>query len=110
MSETNNQTKPELSNKEKIEFMKAMFASLEIDEQAELTQYFHEEVEKGGSKFLGKKMQEVNDKMTDFIAKAYDQTKKGAKFIYDKGNEMFENKEEKESNSPNTSKGSGIWD
>ncbi len=110
MSETNNQTKPELSNEEKIEFMKAMFASLEIDEQAVLAQYFHEEVEKGGAKYLGQKMQEVNDKMNNFIAKAYDQTKKGAKFIYDKGNEMFEKKEETESKSPNTSKGSGIWD
>ncbi len=110
MSETNNQ-KTELSNEEKIEFMKAMFATLDIDEQAVLTQYFHEELEKGGSKLLGQKMQEVNDKMSSFIAKAYDQTKKGAKFIYDKGNEMFESKdEEKESHSSNTSKGSGIWD
>jgi hypothetical protein len=108
MSETNNQ-KIELSNKEKIEFIKAMFTTLEIDEQAELAQHFHEEVERGGAKYLGKKMQEVNDKMTNFIAKAYDQAQKGAKFVYDKTNEAFEKKDE-ESQSPNTSKGSGIWD
>ena len=88
MSETN-QTKTELSNKEKIEFLKAMFSTLDIDEQAVLTQWCHEQVEQGGVAFLGQKMQEVNDKMNNFIAKAYDQTKNGAKFIYDKTNEAF---------------------
>ena len=96
MSETNQQTRPELSNEEKIEFLKAMFSTIEIDEQAEFTQWCHEQVEKGGAKFLGKKIQEVNTKMNDFIAKAYDQATKGAKFIYDKGNEAFESRPEEE--------------
>jgi hypothetical protein len=90
MSEVNQQAKAELSNDEKVEFLKAMFSTLEIDEQAIFTQWCHEQVEKGGAKFLGQKMQEVNDKMNNFIAKAYDQATKGAKFIYDKGNEAFE--------------------
>ena len=63
MSETSNQTNKELSKEEKIEFMKVMFSTLEIDEQAKLAQFFHEEVEKGGLKYLGQKMQDVNDKM-----------------------------------------------
>lgn len=99
MSETN-QTKTELSNKEKVEFLKAMFSTLEIDEQAVFTQWCHEQVEKGGAAFLGQKMQEVNDKMNSFITKAYDQTKNGAKFIYEKTNEAFAPKgDETENNS-----------
>ena len=92
MSTTNQTTKPELSNEEKVEFLKAMFSTLEIDEQAVFAQWCHEQVEQGGIKFLGKKIEETNTKMCDFIAKAYDQTKKGAKFIYEKTNETFETK------------------
>lgn len=88
------ESKQELSNQEKIEFLKAMFSSLEIDEQAVFTQWCHEQVEQGGVKYLGKKMTEVNEKMNAFIAKAYDQTKKGAKFIYEKTNETFDVKTE----------------
>lgn len=89
MSETNQQIKSELSNQEKIEFLRAMFSTLEVDEQAVFTQWCHEQVEKGGAQLLGKKMQEVNDKMNNFIAKAYDQTTRGAKFIYNKTNEAL---------------------
>jgi len=96
MSETNQQTKSELSNQEKVEFLRAMFSTLEIDEQAVFTQWCHEQVEKGGAKLLGQKMQEVNDKMNNFIAKAYDQATKGAKFIYDKTNEALEPRQEDE--------------
>lgn len=112
MSETSNQTNKELSKEEKIEFMKVMFSTLEIDEQAKLAQFFHEEVEKGGLKYLGQKMQEVNDKMGSTIAKMYDQAMKGAKVVYDKTNQVVNSAlrdEEKASQSPNTSKGSGIW-
>ena len=95
MSEqTENKTVNNLSNEEKIEFLKAMFSTLEIDEQAVFTNWCHEEVEKGGAKYLGQKIDEVNGKMNEFIAKAYDQVTKGAKFVYDKGNEMFEKKDE----------------
>jgi len=85
---------PELSNEEKIEFLKSMFSSLEIDEQARFTQWCHEEVEKGGSKYLGKKIEEVNQKMNNFIAKAYDQATKGAKIIYNQTNEAFKPRED----------------
>lgn len=112
MSETSNQTNKELSKEEKIEFMKVMFSTLEIDEQAKLAQFFHEEVEKGGLKYLGQKMQEVNDKMGSTIAKMYDQAIKRVKVVYDKTNQVVNSAlrdEEKASQSPNTSKGSGIW-
>ncbi len=97
MSEANQQTKAELSNQEKVEFLKAMFSTLEIDEQAVFTQWCHEQVEKGGAKLLGQKMQEVNEKMNNFISKAYDQAMKGAKFIYDKTNEALEPQKEDDS-------------
>ncbi|MEK6829867.1 MAG: hypothetical protein AABY15_07140 [Nanoarchaeota archaeon] len=96
MSQTNQQAKPELSNEEKAEFLKAMFSTLEIDEQAIFAQWCHEQVEQGGIKFLGKKIEETNAKMNDFIAKAYDQVSKGAKFVYNKTNEAFETKPENE--------------
>lgn len=112
MSETSNQTNKELSKEEKIEFMKVMFSTLEIDEQAKLAQFLHEEVERGGLKYLGQKMQEVNDKMNSTIAKMYDQAMNGAKVVYNKTNQVINSAlrdEEKASQSPNTSKGAGIW-
>jgi hypothetical protein len=83
-----------LSQEEKVEFLKSMFSTLEVDRKAIFTQWCHEEVEKGVGPLLGQKMQEVNDKMNNFIAKAYDQTTKGAKFIYEKTNEAFEPRED----------------
>lgn len=68
--------------------MKVMFSTLEIDEQVKLAQFFYEEVEKGGLKYFGQKMQEVNDKMNSTIAKMYDQAMKGVKVVYDKTNEV----------------------
>jgi len=96
MSESNTQGKlnEALSQDEKVEFLKAMFSTLEVDKKAIFTQWCHEEVEKGAGALLGQKMQEVNDKMNNFIAKAYDQTTKGAKFIYEKTNEAFEPRDE----------------
>lgn len=96
MSEINIQGKAgeALSQEDKIEFLKSMFSTLEVDKKAIFTQWCHEEIEKGTGVLLGKKMQEVNDKMNNFIAKAYDQTTKGAKFIYEKTNEAFKPIEE----------------
>lgn len=96
MSENKTQGKSleALTKEEKVEFLKTMFSTLEIDAKAEFTQWCHEEIEKGAGALLGKKMQEVNDKMNNFIAKAYDQTTKGAKFIYEKTNEAFEPRDE----------------
>lgn len=83
-----------LTQDEKVEFLKVMFSTLEVDNKAVFTQWCHEEVEKGAGALLGQKMQEASDKMSSFIAKAYDQTTKGAKFIYEKTNEAFEPREE----------------
>ena len=83
-----------LTQEEKVEFLKAMFSTLEVDNKAIFTQWCHEEVEKGAGALLGQKMKEVNDKMNNFIAKAYDQTTKGAKFVYEKTNEVFEPRDE----------------
>jgi hypothetical protein len=113
MSEVNNEAKKELSKEEKIEFIKVMFSTLEIDEQAKLANFFHEEVEKGGLKYLGQKIQDVNDKMNSTIAKMYDQAMNGAKFVYNKTNDVVNSAlrdEKNSSQSDNTSKGSGIWD
>lgn len=88
----------EIKEEDKIEFLKSMFSTLEIDEQAKFTQWCHEEVEKGGAKYLGKKIEEVNQKMNNFIAKAYDQTKKGAKFVYEKSNQVLAKDEDRMKN------------
>ena len=53
----------------------------------------------------------MNDKMNNFIAKAYDSTMKGAKSIYNKTNKAFEStRTEDEDTGKNTSKGSGVFD
>lgn len=88
------QKNTELSSQEKIEFLKSMFSTLAVDEQAVFTQWCHEQVEKGGAQLLGQKMQEVNDKMNKFITRAYEQAKSGAKFVYDNTNQAFASKSE----------------
>jgi len=92
MSENNTQGKPleALTKEEKVEFLKTMFSTLEIDTKAEFAQWCHEEIEKGVGPLLGQKMQEVNDKMNSFIARASDKIGAGAKFVYEKTNEAFE--------------------
>jgi hypothetical protein len=94
MSENNTEQKQALSEEEKIEFLKTMFSTLDIDQKMIFTQWCHEECEKGGTELVGRKFQEVNDKFNGFIAKVSDNISKGAKFIYEKGNEAFETREE----------------
>jgi len=79
-----------MSQEERVEFLKTIFSTLEVDAKAVFTQWCHEEIEKGAGELLGQKMQEVNDKFTAFVAKASDQVNKGAKFVYEKTNEAFE--------------------
>lgn len=90
-----------LTNKEKIELLKFTFSTLEIDEQAVFAQWCHEEVEKGGVKFLGKKMQETNEKMSSFISKAYDEVIRGSKTLYNKTNETFSSIDSSKDNKSN---------
>jgi hypothetical protein len=83
-----------LSQDEKIEFLKTIFSTLEVDYKAVFTQWCHEELERGAGELLGHKMQKVNDKFTAFVAKASDQVNKGVEFVCKKTNEAFEPKEE----------------
>lgn len=91
---TQENAKEAMSQEEKVEFLKTIFSTLEVDSKAVFTQWCHEEIERGAGELLGQKMQEVNDKFTAFVAKASDQVNKGAKFIYEKTNEAFEPREE----------------
>lgn len=106
MEENNEQ----LPLKERIEFLKAMFSTLEIDEQAKFAEWCHEEVKSGGAKYLGKKIDEVNKKMNSFIAKAYDQTTKGAKFIYENTNEAFKNVKSQNNSMPKSDGSPSFFD
>lgn len=100
-----------LSQEEKVEFLKAMFSTLEVDKKAVFTQWCHEEVEKGASELLGEKMTKMNEQMNSFVAKAYDKVVKTGTEVYDRTNEAFKfaNEEEIEK-SPNSSESKGIWD
>ena len=103
--EENTKEKEALSQDEKIEFLKNMFSTLEVDKKAVFTQWCHEEVEKGAGALLGQKLQDVNDKMNSFIARASDQIGKGAKFAYDNTNKLFEADETPKKEIKKTSKG-----
>lgn len=96
MSENTTQgnTQESMTQEERVEFLKTIFETLEVDQKAIFTQWCHEEIEKGAGELLGQKMQEVNDKFNAFVAKASDQVSKGAKFVYEKTNEAFEVRDE----------------
>ena len=94
MEENNTAPKEALSKEEKVEFLKTLFSTLDIDEKMIFTQWCHEECEKGGSELVGRKFQEVNEKFNSFIAKVSDNVSKGAKFIYEETNKAFEVKNE----------------
>ena len=108
---TKNENVETLNQEEKIEILKAMFATLKIDKKAIFTQWCHEEVEKGASELLGEKMTKMNEQVNSFVAKAYDKIVKTGTKVFDRTNEAFKFANEKEiDNSPNSSEGKGIWD
>lgn len=119
MSETNNTSENQRPNfdaftqEEKISFLKTMFNTLEIDNKAIFANWCHEEVEKGASELLGEKMNEMNEKLNKFVAKAYDKVVETGSKIYHGTNTFVEEalrKDEEETKSENTSEGSGIFD
>jgi len=105
MSDNNTENKQALSKEEKIEFLKTMFSTLEIDQKAIFTQWCHEQVELGAPALVGQKLQEASDKFNSFIAKVSDNISKGAKFIYEEGNKAFETKDEDVVKNNNIDKG-----
>jgi len=103
----------EVSQEEKIEMAKIIFASLEIDNKAKFAQWCHEEVEKGGVEFLGQKMQQMNDDFTRVVSKIHKQVVETGTKLYNGTNEMVQSAlkdDEEENKSENTSEGSGIFD
>jgi hypothetical protein len=110
-TETQSNNAEALSQEEKIEILKAMFSTLEVDNKAIFTQWCHEMVEKGASELLGEKMTKMNEQVNSFVAKAYDKVVKSGKEIYDRTNEAFKFASEEEiDESPNSSDNAGIWD
>lgn len=94
--EENKQEKKELSQEERVECLKTIFSTLEVEVKAEFTQWCHEEIEKGLPQLVGQKLQKANEKFNSFIAKASDSLGQGAKSIYDNTNKLFESKEKPE--------------
>lgn len=100
-----------LSQDEKVEILKAMFSTLEVDNKVIFTQWCHEEVEKGTSVLLGEKMIKMNEQVNSFVAKACDKVIKTGNEVYDRTNEAFKFASEEEiEKSPNSSDSAGIWD
>lgn len=109
--ETGNANSEALSQEEKVEILKAMFSTLEVDNKAIFTQWCHEEVEKGASALLGEKMTKMNEQVNSFVAKAYDKVVKSGKEVYDRTNEAFKFANEDEiDGSENSSSNNPIWD
>jgi len=116
MSETKNKEANSdnrvLSKEEKVEMLKAIFSTLEVDKKAIFAQWCHEEIEKGTGELLGEKMQKMENQMNSFIAKATDKCKTAGIKLYNETNEAFKFASEEEIDVPNnhTSKSNGIWD
>lgn len=99
-----------LSQEEKIEMVKTIFSSLEIDKKAELADWCHEEVRKGTPEFLKKKMVEMNEDVNRVVSKLYDKVIKTGKKIYDETNETFKTVSSEENTGENSSSGNNIFD
>ena len=89
MSDNNTENKKELTQEEKVEFLKVMFSTLDIDQKMIFTQWCHEECEKGGSELLAEKWQGVNDSFNRMVAEGCDKFVGAANFVYQKGNAAF---------------------
>jgi len=110
--ETKNQENKVLTDEEKVEILKAMFSTIEVDKKAEFADWCHTEIEKGAGALLGEKMQKMEVQLNSFLAKATDKCKTAGINVYNATNEAFKfvPEEEIENTSEHTSKGSGIWD
>lgn len=84
-------TSVEETQEERIEKMKIMFASLEIDNRAIFADWCHENIKTGAGEYFAKKAQGVNDKMNAFIASATDKISSSGSKIYNATNEAFKN-------------------
>lgn len=94
MSDNNTETKKELTQEEKVEFLKVIFSTLDVDQKMIFTQWCHEECEKGGGELLAEKWQGVNDSFNKMVAEGYDKFVGAAKYVYEKGNEAFKVRDE----------------
>jgi len=109
MSDNISENKKELTQEEKLEFLKVMFSTLDVDKKMIFTQWCHEECEKGGGELLAEKWQGVNDSFNKMIAEGYDKVVGAAKFVYEKGNEAFKVRDEDaiKNNTSEETKGNG---
>ena len=89
LNKSQKESKEILSQEEKINFLKAMFSTLDVDKKAIFTQWCHEEVEKGAGALLGDKMKNMETQMNSFIAKASDRVIKTGAKVYNSTNEAF---------------------
>lgn len=115
MTETNTEINGEnkvLTSEEKVEMLKALFSTIEVDQKAIFTEWCHTEIEKGVGALLGEKMQKMENQMNSFIARATDKFKVSGIKIYNATNEAFKFVSEEEIENPknHSSKDSNIWD
>ncbi len=81
--------KKELSQEEKIETLKIMFQTLEVDSKAVFAEWCHTNIEHSAGQYMAQKMNAANEKMNAFIATSYDKVTKGGEKIFNATNEAF---------------------
>lgn len=94
MSENNTETKRELTQDEKIEFLKAMFSTLDVDQKAVFADWCHEQIKLGAGAVAAEKFQKSGEILNKIVSEGYDKFVGAMKFAYEKTNEAFEVKDE----------------
>jgi hypothetical protein len=89
MSEENKTQEKQSTPEEKIELMKTIFMSLEIDNRAVFTDWCHENVKSGGTEYFRNKMQKMNDDLSKMVANFSDKVGDVGSKIYNNTNEAF---------------------
>lgn len=78
-----------MTQEERMEHVKTVFASLEVDNRAVVANWCHENVKTGAADYMTKKMQKVNDDMNSMIANASDKILNTGEKIYNGTNQAF---------------------
>jgi hypothetical protein len=91
MSEVkSNDSLENLSQEERMEMLRILFSTLEVDKQMEFAVWCDEVAQKGGLSMLAQKGQKMYDDLNSFLANAKDTILKTGEKIYTKTNEVFE--------------------
>lgn len=94
MSDNNTETKRELNQDEKVQFLKAMFSTLDVEQKAVFANWCHEQIELGAGAVASEKLQKSGEILNKIVSEGYDKFVGAMKFAYEKTNEAFETRDE----------------